>query len=157
MKINRLIVISDITGKFAEKLVNDLTKQYKEYRIYNACELADINSNLSKEEKHKLLVNGGIEKAVFNLIELEDCQVDIFAFSIGGTIAWKAALHGLKINKLKAYSSTRLRYEKDKPNCKIELLYGANDKFKPDVYWFKKIDIQPILVENGEHEFYLKA
>jgi pimeloyl-ACP methyl ester carboxylesterase len=155
MKVKRLLVISDISGNYPKMLVNELTKEYIESKVYNVCELAEINSDLPKEERHKLFVSGGIEKALQNLNKAELDQVDVVAFSIGGIIVWRAALQGLKTNKLTAYSSTLLRYETKKPTCEIELIYGATDDFKPAAVWFERMDIKPRFVEGVGHGFYM--
>ena len=56
-------------------------------------------------------MNSGIEIAVQTLLNKEKGEIKILAFSVGGTIAWKAALKGLKVSDLVAVSSNRLRYE----------------------------------------------
>ena len=156
MKAKRLLIISDILGDYPKMLIHELTEKYIEYKVYNACELAEVKSDLQKEERHRLFVNGGLEKAVQNLNNWELEQVDVIAFSIGGTIAWRAALKGLKINKLTAFSSTRLRYETKKPTAEIELLYGVNDDFKPNADWFDSMNTKPRFVKDVGHEFYLE-
>ena len=92
--------------------------------------------------------------AVENLLNLEKGNIAILAFSIGGTIAWKAGLKGLKINNFIAISSTRLRYETIKPNCKLKLYFGENDQNKPLAIWSKTLNIDLEIVENEDHEMY---
>lgn len=112
---HRLIILSDLWGvtdaswlsKYVDKLLEDF-----QVTFYSSCELAEMpRKNLSEEERHNFFVNGGLERAVKNLVELEKDRLTVLAFSIGGAIAWKACLKGLDVKKLYAISSTRLRYE----------------------------------------------
>ena len=75
-------------------------------------------------------------------------------FSIGGFIAWKACFSVLSIQNLYAISSTRLRYENEKPIVNIELFYGDNDPYKPSSDWFEHLDIKQQLYLNETHDFY---
>ena len=76
------------------------------------------------------------------------------AFSIGGTIAWKACLIGLKIDNFYAVSSTRLRYETEKPNCYTNLFFGEKDVYKPSLDWHTSIGLKPNIFKDKEHQFY---
>ena len=71
--------------------------------------------------------------------------MDILGFSIGGYIAWKAALEGLKVRNLTAVSATRLRFETTKPDCKIALIYGEHDTFQPSIDWYNRIELDKII------------
>ncbi|MEL6944601.1 MAG: alpha/beta hydrolase, partial [Bacteroidota bacterium] len=73
---------------------------------------------------------------------MEQVEVSILAFSIGGTIAWKAALKGLKIKSLWAFSATRLRYEVERPNIPIQLFFGQKDEYRPSSNWFDRREIE---------------
>ena len=122
---------------------------------YSSKELADINSNETNQEIiHQQFINGGIEKAVSNLIKKESGFVNILAFSIGGTIAWKANLSGLKTKDFWAVSSTRLRYETKKTNCMTHLIFGEKDLYKPDINWFNLLKLEPQTIPNKGHELY---
>lgn len=117
--------------------------------------MAEINSdNLSQEQIHAQSINNGNDKGVKNLIKAGTENCSILCFSIGGTIAWKAALLGLKVENLFAISSTELRYESAKPAIKMELLFGDDDSFKPDAEWFEKMALRPNFITNQNHEMY---
>jgi hypothetical protein len=154
----RLIILSDLWGKEKAAWTLDyieLLKNKFEIQYYDCCELGEIDkTNFSEENLHNQFVNGGIEKAVANLLKIEKNQIDVLAFSIGGTIAWKAALKGLNIGKLFAVSSTRLRYEDEIPSGTIQLYYGENDCNKPSNDWFEKHSIDFEIIKNKEHDFY---
>lgn len=156
----RLIILSDLWGKEKSDWVSayvELLKDKFEIQYYDCCELGEIDKTVYTEENlHSQFVNGGIEKAVSNLLKAEKNQVDILAFSIGGTISCKAALKGLNVRSLFAVSSTRLRYENEIPNGEIKLYYGENDNNKPANNWFEKHSIDFEIIKNKEHDLYTK-
>jgi dienelactone hydrolase len=154
----RLIILSDLWGKEKSDWVSgylELLKDEFEIQYYDCCELGAIDkTNYTEENLHSQFVNGGIEKAVEHLLKAEKNQIDILAFSIGGTIAWKAALQGLNIRSLFAVSSTRLRYENEIPNGVIKLYYGENDRNTPSENWFEKHSVDFEIIKNEGHNFY---
>jgi pimeloyl-ACP methyl ester carboxylesterase len=154
----RLIILSDLWGKEKSGWVSayiELLKDKFEIQYYDCCELGAIDKiNYTEENLHSQFVNGGIEKAVEHLLKTEKNQIDVLAFSIGGTIAWKAALQGLNIRCLFAVSATRLRYENGIPNGAIKLYYGENDSNAPSENWFQKHSIDFKIIKKKEHDFY---
>ena len=154
----RLIILSDIFGKenlsWLDLYVEAL-KDLFEIQFYDCTELARINIDSAEEKDiHQQFVYDGLQKAVEELLLLEKMPVYVLGFSIGGTIAWRAALRGLKISGLVAVSSTRLRVEHRKPLMNISLFYGENDMNKPNEKWFNTLDIHPIILQNKSHTFY---
>lgn len=162
MKNNKpkLILLSDLFGKEKSNWIDNYTKPLENkfnIKYLDCCELGEIKGTDNSEEHiHKQFLNGGIEKAVENLILLEKDEIHILAFSIGGLIGWKASLSGLKIKSMIAISSTRLRTETEKPNIVIELFFGENDEFKPEDYWFEKLEIKKQIIKKEHHNFYQK-
>jgi pimeloyl-ACP methyl ester carboxylesterase len=154
----RLIILSDLWGKEKSDWVSayvELLRDKFEIQYYDCCELGAIDkTNYTEENLHSQFVNGGIEKAVDNLLKKEKNEIDVLAFSIGGTIAWKAALKGLNVRSLFVVSSTRLRYENEIPNGAIKLYYGENDSNIPSNNWFAKHSIDFEIIKNKEHDFY---
>ncbi len=154
----RLIILSDLWGDLKNEWIdyyfNSLESDF-DITYYDCCELGAVDKAIMvKEELHEQFVNYGITTAVKKIIVLEPNEIDVLAFSIGGTIAWKAALKGLKVNKMFAISATRLRHELCKPACKINLIYGEHDFFKPSIEWFKKMDIDCSIIKGSSHEVY---
>lgn len=154
----RLIILSDLWGDsnsdWIDCYFNSLETVF-DITYYDCCELGAVDKTLMvKEELHKQFINHGINTAVEKLIALEPNEIDILAFSIGGTIAWKAALRGLKINKMFVISATRLRNELSKPVCEINLVYGENDSFKPNIEWFEKMNLGYNIIKGFGHEVY---
>ena len=154
----RLIILSDLWGKEKSDWVSayvELLNDKFEIQYYDCCELGGIDkANYTEENLHSQFINGGIEKGVENLLKKEKNQINILAFSIGGTIAWKSALKGLNVGRLFAISSTRLRYEDEILNGTIKLYYGENDNNKPNNNWFEKHSVDFEIMKNREHYFY---
>jgi len=154
----RLIILSDLWGKEKSDWVSayvELLKDRFEIQYYDCCELGEIDkTNYSEESLHRQFVNGGIERAVEQLSKIEKNEIEVLAFSIGGSIAWKAALKGLNVRKLFAVSSTRLRYEDETPKGIIKLYYGENDSNKPNNNWFEERSVNFEILKNKEHDFY---
>jgi len=155
---SRLIILSDLSGDqksdWIGNYLNTLKSEF-EIKYYDCCTLGEINMDSPTEQSlHSQFVNQGIDIAVKKLLELEPSKLNILAFSIGGTIAWKAGLKGLNISTLFAISSTRLRYETEKPNCKLKLVFGANDSFKPNPEWFNRMKISPEIIKEADHDIY---
>lgn len=156
----KLLILSDIFGgenpEWIKKYVNLLSHKF-EVQYYDVCKLANIDSeNISETDLHNQFLNGGIDKAITNLSKLEKDEVYVLGFSIGGTIAWKAALKSFKINFLFAVSSTRLRLENEAPRCNLQLYFGENDFNNPDSEWFLKLKVPAQFLSNQEHQLYLQ-
>lgn len=153
----KLLILSDLHGiENADWLyfyLDFLSTQF-EIEVYDSLFLAGINANQKVEDIHSQFVNFGIDKAVQNLLKLNLKEFSVLAFSIGGTIAWKACHLGWKADALFLVSSTRLRLETQKPKSTIQLFYGDQDEFRPSENWLKHLQITPHLFENERHDFY---
>lgn len=156
--MRKLIILSDLWGKGKSDWYihyESILKRHFEIVFYDCCELADIDlSDLSEDKIHQQFTNGGIERAVKSLLENEKGNIDAIGFSIGGLIAWKAALEGLKVGNLFALSSTRLRYEEIHPKCTVNLFYAEKDEYKPTEEWFRKLNLEMNVCKEQEHYFY---
>lgn len=154
----RIIVLTDLWGMMRADWLQAYTKplsQEAEVQIYDSRELAAISTELdSEEELHLAFVQGGVDRAVGRLLQLEQSSVEVLAFSIGGTIAWKAGLQGLQMTRLYAFSASRLRKEVQKPDAQISLRYGAEDAYHPDADWENSMSLDYELVPHEAHEFY---
>lgn len=154
---NNLIILSDIHGLSEQRWINNYIKALKpnyNIELFDSCQLADVSTASDKEKRHHAFVNGGIEKAVQHLNSKINVHTSILGFSIGGTIAWKAALQNSKIQQLVLLSATRLRYETSSPHIPIGLYYGENDQFKPKEDWFEQFDLKLNIIQGAPHEFY---
>ena len=149
-----LVVLSDMYG-YPKGLIPDYMKyEYEGYscKYYDLQILAEIDPKA--KDIHSQFVDNGINTAVKNLLDIETRKVSIISFSMSGAVAWKAAQYGLKVDHLVAISSTRLRFETKKPNCKITLLYGENDYYKPDYEWITAHNLNVIHKPGMNHELY---
>ena len=124
-------------------------------QYYDCCELGEIDkSDYNEESLHKQFINGGIDRAVDKLTELEKHPVNILAFSIGGTIAWKFGIKSDKIDSLICVSSTRLRMETSMPKGKITLYFSEDDAYKPNIDWFNNMMLKPNFIKDCGHLLY---
>jgi len=158
MKKSRLIILSDLWGiekaGWVKTYIENLDSKF-EIQLYDCCDLGQVDtSGYLESNLHNQFVNNGIEIAVKQLLKLEKNRIDVLAFSIGGVIAWRAQLNGLKVTNFYAISSTRLRCEVVKPNCNINLYFGDKDNYKPTSDWFDKIEIKPKIFKGKEHQLY---
>ncbi|WP_286971111.1 alpha/beta hydrolase [Flavobacterium sp. UBA4854] len=156
MKKPRLLLLSDLFGGNPEWIQNyiEILEPKFDVQYYDVLKLAQIDSSSEEKEIHNQFLNGGIEKAVNSLLDFEKEEVAVLGFSIGGTIAWKASLKGLKATQLVAVSSTRLRFENEVPNCKIKLYFGEKDSNIPKYEWFSELGISNLIFENQDHLLY---
>jgi hypothetical protein len=158
MMRSKLIILTDLWGNINSNWIKIYAEKLKdkfEVKLYSSCEIAEIDSfKKTEKEIHNEFIKSGIEKAVENLLKLEKEEINILAFSVGGIIAWKSEIQGLKIRNLKAISSTRLRYEINKPKCNLNLYFGENDEYKPKKEWFENINLNYEIVKNAEHKVY---
>lgn len=156
----KLLILSDLFGGQHPEWINYYTNALRskfEIQYYDVPELANIDtSNLTQADIHNQFLIGGIDRAIETLLKLETDKVTVLGFSIGGTIAWKASLQGLKTTYLFAVSSTLLRYETEAPNCEIKLYFGENDPNKPIDKWFNGLKIANTILQRQNHDFYKK-
>ena len=155
----KLLLLSDLWGSEKADWIMHYFEQLSPYykcHYYDCCELGGVDKSIYEQEHlHRQFVHGGIERAVENLLDLEKEEVFILAFSVGGTIAWKAALKGLRVQQLWAISATRLRYENERPDIPIHLLFGAKDGFRPPSDWLNKMNVNyEIIPEQGHNLYY---
>ncbi len=155
------MILSDLWGKEKSAWLTGYTQILKssfEITYYDCCQLGGVSqSDYTEEKLHQQFVDGGIERAVEKLIELERGRVVILAFSIGGTIAWRYGIRSGTANALVCVSSTRLRYETVKPNGPIVLYFGSQDPFKPDSEWLVRMGVEFEVLANSGHQCYRES
>lgn len=154
----KLIVLSDMWGIKKGLWITSYfgyLQQYYDIEFHDVQQLANLDIPvLTGENIHKAFVEGGIDTAVAHLLKKVDQPCHVLAFSTGGTIAWKAGVQGLPMKSLTAISPTRIRFEENRPDCTVDLIYGECDAFKPDMNWAKKVGIDFKIVPNFGHELY---
>ncbi|MFK8104507.1 MAG: alpha/beta hydrolase [Saprospiraceae bacterium] len=158
MTKKRLVIISDLWGREKADWLAFYTQVLEaifEVNYYDSCELGGVDkTDYTEENLHRQFVNGGIEKAVENLIEVERKPINVLAFSVGGAIAWKFGMRTNMLHSLVCVSSTRLRKETAKPKGKVMLYFGAQDAFKPEESWFNQHEINREILANKAHQVY---
>lgn len=157
----KLIILSDLWGRAKASWIfhyqEPLSKHF-EVSYYDCCELGEVDASIyTQEHLHRQFVNGGIENAVQNLVTKVTKPSIVLAFSIGGTVAWRAGLLGWKWSKLYAVSATRLRYEEQKPLGEISLHFGEKDVYRPNDTWMESMNLTAHLEEEKGHEVYREA
>jgi hypothetical protein len=137
--MEKLIVLSDLWGSLKSDWLTHYTeilKKHFEIEYYDCRKLGEIDLRWCTEEKiHQEFMNGGVERAIKNLLKKEVNNINVLGFSIGGYIAWKSALEGLKAKDIIA-------------------IYGENDKFKPENDWYNRLELKEKIFYNEEHDFY---
>lgn len=154
----RLIIISDLWGCEKSSWLVHYTQVLQDkfcIDFYDSCELGGVDkSDYNQKSLHNQFVNGGIERAVDTLAQLETHAVNVLAFSVGGIIAWKYGLRTGNIQSLICISSTRLRKETKRPKGKIKLYFGAKDEFVPEWKWLDAMDLDYEILDNKKHQVY---
>lgn len=154
----RLLILSDLWGFTQAKYLAAYLKQLEpvyEVQIYDSCHLAELpQGHKTQEERHQHFVTGGIQRAVDALLNAERERVEVLAFSVGGTIAWRAALAGMPVDRLFAISATRLRYEERRPACALRLWYGALDPYQPNAGWYEEMQLSAYQWPGQGHDIY---
>lgn len=154
----RLLLLSDLWGwensSYLPYYLYQLQPHF-EVIAYDSCLLANLPASAQTEEqRHQHFVSGGIQRAAERLCQLEKEKVQLLTFSVGGSIAWQAALNGLMASRLYAVSATRLRHEVRRPDCSIRLYYGAEDPFQPPPNWFQELKLLHTRQEGHGHRLY---
>ncbi|MBU2947603.1 hypothetical protein [Zobellia uliginosa] len=154
----RLVILSDMWGAKKGLWITSYLgylQQHFNITFYDCQQLGNVDVKVNSEENvHQAFVDGGIDTAVAHLLNKEKEPAHYLCFSIGGAIAWKAALGGLPMKSLYAVSSTRLRSEVKKPESEIHLLFGDEDVYRPKSSWYKEIGIEGELVQGFSHDMY---
>ncbi|MBT9187967.1 alpha/beta fold hydrolase [Zobellia russellii] len=154
----RLVIISDMWGAKKGLWITSYLgylQQHFNITFYDCQQLGNIDVKVNSEENiHQAFVNGGIETAVAHLLKKEKEPAHYLCFSIGGAIAWKAALSGLPMKSLYAVSSTRVRSEVEKPEVPMRLLFGDADVYRPKASWYKEVGVEGELVKGFSHNMY---
>ena len=154
----RLLILSDMWGLEGCAWIGqyvELLDPVFSIQLYDSCELGNVDvAEADEEAVHSAFVQSGIDIAARRLLELEPNEVDVLAFSVGGTIAWKAGMTGMRIGHFYAASSTRLRLQTEKPAIPTRLFYGSDDLHQPKASWFEQMELGSPIMVSGAHDFY---
>ncbi len=103
---------------------------------------------------HSLFYQGGLTRAVSALHSLGAYGFKGLGFSTGGTVLWAAAKNHPLLKSLLCISSTRLRFENERPAIPVQLYWGAHDPHRPNSLWNKTYADYYEVLPNAEHAFY---
>lgn len=156
--IKEIVVVSDMWGEVKSQwfsLFLELVPANISLRYFDSSKLGNVNLEQNDEEQiHNQFVEFGIENAV-NTLLANNLESKIFiGCSVGGVIAWRAALRGLNVDKLITISSTRLRYETHKPDCEVINYFGQSDVYRPKADWLTTTGRVTSNLIAGGHEIY---
>lgn len=131
----RLVILSDIWGCKKGLWITSYLgylQSYFDITFYDCRELGYVDTRISNtDDLHDAFLDGGMDKAVKRLLEIEKEPAHYLTFCAGSTIAWKAALQGLPIKCLYAISPFGLEASVQKPDIPVNLLYGEYQKLTP--------------------------
>jgi hypothetical protein len=139
----RLVILSDLWGAKKGLWITSYLgylQQYFDIVYYDTSQLADLEAGLLTAEKISAAFdNGGLERAVRNLMDRENTPGHYLTFCAGGTVVWNAALKGLPVKSLYAVSPLHMHRETEIPDCQITLLYGEYMNNRPSRDWALKL------------------
>ena len=154
----KLVILSDMWGAKKGLWITSYLgylQQYFDITYYDLQQLSNIDVRVQTTDNvHRAFVEGGIDTAVAHLLKKETEPAHYLGFSMGGTIGWKAGLMGLPMKSLYAVSSTRVRAEEEKPECKTVALFGDQDMYRPKLDWHERIGVKSDLVKGFGHTMY---
>ncbi|MEP3210969.1 MAG: hypothetical protein ABJN95_17420 [Maribacter sp.] len=154
----KLVILSDMWGAKKGLWITSYLgylQQYFDITYYDIQQLSNLDVTVhTTENVHRAFVEGGIDTAVAHLLKKESEPAHYLGFSMGGTIAWKSGLLGLPMKSLYTVSSTRIRAEETKPDCKTIALFGDQDVYRPKLDWHQKVGVKSELIEGFGHTMY---
>jgi len=135
----RLVILSDLWGAKKGLWITSYLgylQQYFDIVYYDTSQLADLDTGLtSAEDLCTAFDNGGLERAVRNLMAKESTPGHYLTFCAGGTVVWNAAKEGLPVESLYAVSPLNMHRETDVPDCQLTLVYGEYMDNRPSKDW----------------------
>ncbi len=153
----KLVVVSDMWGAQKGLWITSYLgylQQYFDIVFYDSRELAQIENNLtSAEEVYDAFINGGMDRAVSQILIKEQTESHYLTFCAGGTITWHAALKGLPVKSLYAVSPIDLEDQLQGPDCPVSVLFGENDKVT-GTDWTIRTGAQVEAIPNFGHDMY---
>lgn len=154
----KLVILSDMWGAKKGLWITSYLgylQQYFDITYYDIQTLANLDVTVhTTDNVHRAFTEGGIDTAVAHLLKKETEPAHYLGFSIGGTIAWKAGLMGLPMKSIYTVSSTRIRAEENRPECKTTALFGDTDMYRPKLSWNEKVGVKSELIKGFGHTMY---
>jgi len=156
--VKKLVIVSDMWGAKKGLWITSYLgylQQYFDITFYDSQQLANLDILIQTEENvHNAFLEGGTETAASHLLKKETEPCYYLAFSTGATIVWEAAKKGLPVKLLYGVSPTRIRKKNNRPNIPYQLVYGANDEFRPSDDWADMLGVEMEVLSNYGHTLY---
>lgn len=154
----KLVVISDKWGAKKGLWIASYfgyLQQYYDIVFHDCQQLGSVDVSIFSEENIDNDFNeGGIERAVSNLISKETGPAHYLAFGTGATVVYKALLQGLPAKSVTAISASGIENENQMLPSDVQLIYGECDKAKPGLKWAKSVGANLRIVPNFGHTLY---
>lgn len=154
----RLVVLSDMWGAKKGLWITSYLgylQQYFDIVFYDIRKLSDVNLiSDSVDDLYEAFTKGGMNTAMAQLLLKEREESHYLTFCAGGTVAWNAALCGLPMKSLTAISPVDLHLLQEKPDCKINLLYGEYQEYIPTPEWLSEMDVNLEIMPRFGRELY---
>jgi len=154
----RLVILSDLWGAKKGLWITSYLgylQQYFDIVYYDTSQLAVLDSGLpTAENLCNAFDNGGLERAVRNLMARETTPSHYLAFCAGGTVVWNAAKEGLPVKSLYAVSPLHLHRESEIPDCQVNLVFGEYMDNRPSEDWAAKLGAPMEIIPRFGREMY---
>lgn len=141
----RLVILSDLWGAKKGLWITSYLgylQQYFDIVYYDTSQLADLETSLpTAENLREAFDNGGLKRAVRNLMAKETKPSHYLTFGAGGTVVWNAAHKGLPVKSLYAVSPVHLHRETELPDCQVTLVYGEYMNNRPSRDWALRVGV----------------
>ncbi len=135
----RLVILSDLWGPRKGLWITSYLgylQQYFDITYYDTSQLADLEvPHRTSQSLLAAFADGGLERAVRNLLSKEKKAAHYLAFCAGGTVVWNAVKRGLPARSVYAVSPRDLHREAQGLKCPVKTVYGEYMEDKPSKKW----------------------
>ena len=154
----RLVILSDLWGPRKGLWITSYLgylQQYFDISYYDTSQLADLDVSHPTAMSLTTAINeGGLERAVKNLVAKERQPAHYLAFCAGGTVVWNAVRKGLQAKSIYAISPMNLHREAEGSKCPVKVLYGEYMDDKPSSNWAAQTGVTLEVVPRFGREMY---
>ena len=154
----RLIILSDLWGAKKGLWITSYLgylQQYFDITYYDTSQLAYLeNRGSTAEDLCRAFNEGGMERAIANLLAREKSPAHYLTFCAGGTVVWHAAKKGLPVKSLYAVSPMHMHRESEQPEFQATLLYGEYMANRPSPNWALEVGVPMEIVPKFGREMY---
>jgi hypothetical protein len=154
----RLVILSDLWGPRKGLWITSYLgylQQYCDITYYDTSQLADLEeTHPTAQSLLATFTEGGLERAVRNLLSKEKKAAYYLTFCAGGTVVWNAVKRGLPVNSVYAVSPVNLHREAQGLPCPVKVLYGEYMEDKPSKKWANLTDTAMEVIPRFGKEMY---